>query len=136
MGRLSNRLRKAQRAANERDRGGKAFTEPARRAQSELGGRGMAISLRELARRTVPECIDAAAWARNRRPLSVRPAWLGELVSEGRARLVSGVCEGCGCTDGSACEPFGCAWMNAAHTLCSACEDDAFGINPIRSAPE
>lgn len=42
-----------------------------------------------------------------------------------------GVCRKCGCTDNSACE-YGCAWVDDAHTLCSACAYalDALGDEP------
>ena len=36
------------------------------------------------------------------------------------ARLEPGFCHRCGCTDQYAC-PEGCSWVNATHTLCSAC---------------
>lgn len=36
------------------------------------------------------------------------------------ALLGAGLCRLCGCTDRHAC-PGGCAWVNAAHDVCSAC---------------
>lgn len=38
--------------------------------------------------------------------------------------MVAGVCRVCGCTDLDACicdDGFPCAWVDAEHTLCSAC---------------
>jgi len=35
-------------------------------------------------------------------------------------QAIPGVCVFCGCTDDHACEG-GCSWINAEHTLCSAC---------------
>jgi hypothetical protein len=35
--------------------------------------------------------------------------------------LLPGTCSQCGCTDDNACEG-GCAWVDAEHTLCTACE--------------
>lgn len=39
---------------------------------------------------------------------------------------ISGICEGCGCTDESACtDGLGhpCSWANKEHTLCTLCAD-------------
>jgi hypothetical protein len=36
--------------------------------------------------------------------------------------LLPGTCSKCGCTDAEACEG-GCCWVDAEHTLCSACAD-------------
>ena len=45
-----------------------------------------------------------------------------------------GVCRYCGCTDDRAC-PGGCAWVDTAHTKCSACLERylrAWHIIPLR----
>ena len=34
--------------------------------------------------------------------------------------LLPGTCRECGCTDTHACDG-GCSWVDAEHTLCSAC---------------
>jgi hypothetical protein len=93
----------------------------AKSAQRWLRGRGVAVRIDVLGRRSLADCIDAIAWCRNRRPLSVRPAWLAALLQSGRARLVSGVCAVCGCSDYDPC-PLGCGWTNQAETLCTACD--------------
>lgn len=36
--------------------------------------------------------------------------------------LLPGTCSRCGCTDAEAC-PDGCSWVDAEHTLCSACAE-------------
>jgi hypothetical protein len=42
-----------------------------------------------------------------------------------------GTCRVCGCTDAAAC-PAGCAWVDAAHTVCSACLDRRWSIRQKR----
>jgi hypothetical protein len=95
---------------------------PAIGAEWHLRLRGVLIPLGELGARSVAECIDAISWANNRRPLADRPAWIGQLLSEGRAILQPGICAACGCDDEHACRPNGCAWVDLEHTLCSACD--------------
>jgi hypothetical protein len=87
-----------------------------RRAQATLSRRGVRVSLCELGRRTVAECIDASAWAQNVRPLALRPSWLGELVRSGKARLAKGVCANCGRIDGA-----DAGWTDETRTLCTLC---------------
>lgn len=53
------------------------------------------------------------------------PCIAGRLVPDHTAHdaattPVPGVCRVCGCTDARAC-PGGCAWADAAHTLCTSC---------------
>jgi hypothetical protein len=94
----------------------------ARRAQATLLRRGVRVSLHELGQRTVAECIDASAWAQNFRPLALRPAWLGELVFSGKARLAKGVCSGCARGDRSlSSRVFVVAWADETQTLCVDC---------------
>jgi hypothetical protein len=114
MGRL-NEKQKARARAGE-------HSVAARGARRALLLRGVSIARRLLGRQTLAECIDAIGWARNRRPVSARPAWIGALLDTGRAHLVGGVCAVCGCTDRRACAPFGCSWTTRARTLCSACD--------------
>ena len=54
------------------------------RAARELRRRGIVLRRAELARRTLAECIDAINWAVNDRPPELRPAWIGELLAEGK----------------------------------------------------
>jgi len=42
------------------------------------------------------------------------------------AGIRSGVCRHCGCTDEHGCDQ-GCSWVDAAHTVCSACVDRVVG---------
>ncbi|MGH2997670.1 MAG: hypothetical protein ACRDNM_00060 [Gaiellaceae bacterium] len=96
----------------------------------------MLVSRRVLALRSLSECIDAINWASKRRPVHVRPAWIGALVDEGRARLRAGVCVSCACTDAAGCWP-PCAWVSGTktpRTLCTACDIDGCS-NPIRNGP-
>jgi hypothetical protein len=86
----------------------------AKRAQGALYRRGCRVSLRELGRRTVSECIDACGWAEKVRPLSVRPAWLGDLVAENKAHLRPGVCANCAAREAA-------VWVDERRTLCIAC---------------
>ena len=46
------------------------------------------------------------------------------------------ICRICGCTDERAC-PGGCHWMDAQHTVCSACEDRVLAIiSPPKKAAD
>lgn len=44
-----------------------------------------------------------------------------------KASTKRGTCRKCGCTDNQAC-PLGCWWVDAKHTLCSACT--LAGVDP------
>lgn len=99
----------------------------ARRARDELRRRGVAVRLRELGRRSLAECIDAINWANNRRPIAVRPAWIGELLDEGRARLLAGVCLACGDTGKRNPE---LVWATVDRTICEACFDPVHRARP------
>lgn len=95
-------------------------SDPAKLARPALAARGLVVSAKVLAGRSLSECIDALNWASRRKPVAVRPPFLAELLAEGKARQLSGVCQECGCTDAAGCFP-GCAWANAAATLCTSC---------------
>ena len=42
------------------------------------------------------------------------------MIGRQRDAVRRGVCQVCGCTETHAC-PGGCAWANAAQTICTAC---------------
>jgi hypothetical protein len=113
VGRLTRKEATAARAGEE--------SLPAIGAERHLRLRGVLIPLGELWQRTVAECIDAISWANNRRRLASRPRWIGELLNAGKASLQPGICAGCGCDDEHACRG-GCAWVDPARTICSACD--------------
>lgn len=84
MGRLNKKSAEAARAGAE--------SLPAIGAERQLRLRGILIPLEVLAGRSVAECIDAISWAHNRRPLEARPAWIGELLKDGTAKVCGGDC--------------------------------------------
>jgi hypothetical protein len=113
MGRLTAEdLREASRAGPE--------SLVARRARVTLWSRGVRVSLAHLGARSVAECIDAVGWAHNRRPFTVCPSWIVQLIVSSKARLRRGICAHCGCNDDRACRAL-CFWVDRAHTLCSRC---------------
>ena len=92
----------------------------------ELRTRTPSVSLRELARfAKLPMArLGELEHGRGKRVTLAEAIAIADVLYSPGALETDGICRVCGCTDDWACDG-GCEWVNAQHTLCSACEEPA-----------